>query len=66
MPVAHFKLAKSTEVDVRTESRVHHAGADSSLKNAMLAAHDCRSALSLALTPSPKAQVDAALKDWTT
>jgi hypothetical protein len=84
-PVAHFKLANSTEVDVRTESRVHlralltdalqalsaidsgdYTGADSALKNAMLAAHDCRSALSLALTPSPKAQVDAALKDWTT
>jgi len=42
-----------------------YSSADSSLKRAMLAAADGRQALSIALAPpTPKAQVDAALKDW--
>jgi hypothetical protein len=41
------------------------SSADSALKRAMLAAGDGRAALQVALTPpSPKAQVDAALRDW--
>lgn len=78
------KLAQSTDVDVRTETRVHiravlqdalaalaavdagdPSSADSALKRAMLAAADGRNALQIALTPPPKAQADAALKDWT-
>lgn len=81
-----LKLAQSTDVDVRTETRVHirailtdalcalaavdagdFTGADSALKRAMLAAADGRETLQIVLAPpSPKAQVDAALKDWTT
>jgi hypothetical protein len=78
------KLAQSTEVDVRTETRVHiravltdalaalaavdggdFASADSALKRALMAAADGRAALQIALMPPPKAQVDAALKEWT-
>ena len=43
------------------------SGADTSLKSAMLAAADARSSLQPALMPpSPKAQVDKALQEWTT
>lgn len=83
--VTTVKLAQSTVVDVRTETRVHiravltdalraltavdsgdFTSADSALKAAMLAAGDGRAAIQVALAPpSPKAQVDAALKDWT-
>lgn len=84
MQTATVKLAQSTTIDVRTETRVHiralltdalsalnavdnddFSSADSALKAAMMAAGDGRAALQIALTPSPKAQVDAALKDWT-
>ena len=44
-----------------------YSSADTALKRAMLAAADGRAALQKTLTPpSPKAQVDAALKDWLT
>jgi hypothetical protein len=82
--VTTVKLAQSTVVDVRTETRVHiravltdalsalsavdnddYSTADSALKAAMMAAGDGRAALQIALAPpTPKAQVDAALKDW--
>lgn len=41
------------------------ASADSAFKRVMVAAGDARAALQPALTPNPKAQVDAALKEWT-
>lgn len=83
--VTKLKLAQSTDVDVRTEARVHlralltdacaalsaidegdFSSADSALKRAMMASADCRNALQGALVPpSPKAQVDEALKEWT-
>jgi hypothetical protein len=82
--ITTVKLAQSTAVDVRTETRVHiralltdalraltavdnddYSSADSALKAAMMAAGDGRAALQIALAPpSPKAQVDASLKDW--
>jgi hypothetical protein len=44
-----------------------HCGADNALKAAMLAAADARAALQPLLAPlSPKAQVDASLKEWLT
>jgi hypothetical protein len=42
-------------------------GADTSLRKAMVAAADSRAALQVALQPppSPKAEVDRALQEWT-
>lgn len=82
--VTIVKLAQSTAVDVRTETRVHiralltdalsalsavdngdYSTADNALRSAMMAAADGRATLQIALLPpNPKAQVDAALKDW--
>lgn len=83
--ITQVRLAKSTDVDVRRETRVHiravitdalaaltavdagdFTGADASLKSAMLAAANGRATLQIALVPTPKHQVDAAIKEWTT
>jgi len=40
------------------------SGADAALKRALYATDDCRRALQPALAPPPKAQVDAALKEF--
>jgi hypothetical protein len=44
--------------------RGDYSSADTALKRAMLAAADGREALQVALAPTPKQQVDEALRDW--